>query len=62
MQKTVLCYGDSNTYGYVPETGMRYPREVRYPGKLQMLLGDDYAVIEEGCNGRTTLQDDPIDG
>ena len=20
--KTVLCYGDSNTYGYVPETGM----------------------------------------
>ncbi len=62
MQKTVLCYGDSNTYGYVPETGMRYPREVRYPGKLQMLLGDDYAVIEEGCNGRTTIHDDPIDG
>lgn len=59
---TVLCYGDSNTYGYVPETGMRYPKDVRYPGRLQMLLGDDYTVIEEGCNGRTTIHDDPIDG
>ncbi len=60
--KTVLCYGDSNTYGYVPETGMRYPRDVRYPGQLKMLLGDGYSVIEEGCNGRTTIHDDPIDG
>ena len=60
--KTVLCYGDSNTYGYIPETGMRYPRDVRYPGRLQMLLGDDYTVVEEGCNGRTTIHDDPVDG
>ncbi len=59
---TVLCYGDSNTYGYVPETGMRYPRNVRYPGKLQELLGDSFQVIEEGCNGRTTIHDDPEDG
>ena len=41
---------------------MRYPRNVRYPGVLQELLGDDYTVIEEGCNGRTTIHDDPIDG
>ncbi len=60
--KTVLCYGDSNTYGYIPETGMRYPKDVRYPGVLQVLLGDDYSVIEEGCNGRTTTHDDPVDG
>ena len=60
--KTVLCYGDSNTYGYIPETGMRYPRDVRYSGRLQLLLGDDYSVVEEGCNGRTTIHDDPIDG
>ncbi len=60
--KTVLCYGDSNTFGFVPETGMRYPRDVRYPGRLQTLLGEDYEVIEEGCNGRTTIHDDPIDG
>ena len=62
MKKTVLCYGDSNTYGYVPETGMRYAGDVRYPGRLKILLGDDYEVIEEGCNGRTTIHDDPIDG
>ncbi|MCR5661617.1 MAG: SGNH/GDSL hydrolase family protein [bacterium] len=60
--KTVLCYGDSNTFGYNPETGMRYPRNIRYSGILQNLLGDEYTVIEEGCNGRTTIQDDPIDG
>ena len=62
MTKTILCYGDSNTYGYIPENGMRYPKEIRYPGKLQILLGDDYHVIEEGCNGRTTIHDDPQDG
>ena len=62
MNKTILCYGDSNTYGYIPETRMRYPRDIRYPGKLQLLLGDDHEVIEEGCNGRTTTHDDPVDG
>ena len=61
-QTTVLCYGDSNTYGYVPETGLRYPKDVRYPGRLQELLGDGFEVIEEGCNGRTTIHDDPVDG
>ena len=60
--KNILCFGDSNTYGYIPENGMRYPKEIRYPGKLQILLGDDYHVIEEGCNGRTTIHDDPQDG
>ena len=59
--RTVLCYGDSNTYGFVPETGMRYPKDVRYPGRLQILLGDEYNVIEEGCNGRTAISDHPID-
>lgn len=60
--KTVLCYGDSNTFGYVPGSGMRYSYDVRYPGRLQMLLGDEYRIIEEGCSGRTTIHDDPIDG
>ena len=62
MSKTILCYGDSNTYGFVPETGRRYPKDVRYTGRLQMLLGDGYTVIEEGCNGRTTIHDDPLEG
>ena len=62
MPKTILCYGDSNTYGYVPETGLRYPKDVRWPGRLQSLLGAAYEVVEEGCNGRTTIYDDPVDG
>ena len=59
---TVLCYGDSNTYGYSPYTGGRYPRDVRYTGRLQTLLGEEYSVVEEGCNGRTTIHDDPVEG
>ncbi|MCR4907822.1 MAG: SGNH/GDSL hydrolase family protein [Lachnospiraceae bacterium] len=60
--KTILCYGDSNTYGYIPLSGMRYPKDVRWPGRLQNLLGNDYCVIEEGCSGRTTVYDDPFEG
>lgn len=51
--KTILCYGDSNTYGYDPRDGLRYGEEVRWPGVLRRLLGDGYRIIEEGCNGRT---------
>ncbi|MBO4425958.1 MAG: SGNH/GDSL hydrolase family protein [Clostridiales bacterium] len=59
--KTVVCYGDSNTYGYDPATGGRYDEKTRWPRVLQRLLGDDYSVVEEGCNGRTTVFDDPKD-
>lgn len=51
---TVLCFGDSNTYGYNPRTGTRYPSYMRYPAVLQRFLGEDYTVIAEGLNGRTT--------
>lgn len=60
--KTVLCFGDSNTYGYNPSTGLRYPESIRWTALLQKMLGADYRVIEEGCNGRTTVFDDPIEG
>ena len=60
--KTVLCFGDSNTYGYDPSTGLRYPESVRWTALLQKHLGSEYRVIEEGCNGRTTVFDDPIEG
>ena len=60
--KTVLCYGDSNTYGYNPANGFRYPAGVRWPGVLRRLLGPEYDLIEEGCNGRTTVFDDPLEG
>jgi len=56
---SVLCFGDSNTWGFVPGTGARYDLNTRWPGVLQGLLGPDYRVIEEGFNGRTTIWDDP---
>lgn len=62
-QKIILCYGDSNTWGYVPCANstnfrlMRYIRYERWTGLLQKLLGNDYYVIEEGLNGRTTNLD-----
>ncbi len=52
--KTILCYGDSNTWGYIPGSGgARFSRDERWPGVLQHEL-------EEGLNGRTTIFDDPI--
>ncbi|AYE33269.1 SGNH/GDSL hydrolase family protein [Clostridium septicum] len=59
--KKILCYGDSNTYGYIPGTGERYTSKERWTGILQDLLGDGFCVIEEGLNGRTTVLDDPED-
>ena len=52
---TVLCYGDSNTWGQKPEKkGGRFSANIRWPGALQDILGDNYYVIEEGLNSRTT--------
>ncbi|MFC1959759.1 SGNH/GDSL hydrolase family protein [Chloroflexota bacterium] len=59
--KTVLCYGDSNTWGWDAFALGRHPRHVRWPGVLQAALGEDFYVIEEGLNGRTTVWDDPIE-
>jgi lysophospholipase L1-like esterase len=56
---TILCYGDSNTWGYTPGTGKRYERHERWTGVLQQSLGNSAIVIEEGLNGRTTVLDDP---
>lgn len=56
--KNILCFGDSNTYGLKPDGTGRYDFVVRYPGKLQALLGSEYHIIEEGCPGRTTVFED----
>ena len=61
-EKTILCYGDSNTWGWNPSTQDRYARHERWPGVLRQELGEGYLVIEEGLNGRTTVWDDPIEG
>jgi lysophospholipase L1-like esterase len=62
MTKTVLCYGDSNTWGYDPVSQDRFPRAVRWPCVLRKELGEGYWVLEEGLNGRTTVWPDPIEG
>lgn len=59
--KTILCYGDSNTYGLKSDLVSRYDRETRWTGILQKNLGSDYYVIEEGLGGRTTVWDDPVE-
>lgn len=59
--RTILCYGDSNTYGLKSDLQTRYPRNQRWTGILQNRLGDDYYVIEEGLGGRTTVWDDPVE-
>jgi lysophospholipase L1-like esterase len=64
--KTILCYGDSNTWGAVPLQSLelieRFGRTERWTGVLQRELGQEYEIIAEGCNGRTTVWDDPIEG
>jgi lysophospholipase L1-like esterase len=63
--KTILCYGDSNTWGAKPLVrpgeNRRYDLHERWPGVLRDQLGEDYWVIEEGLGGRTTIHDDPYE-
>jgi len=57
--KRILCFGDSNTWGYIPGKRTRFSPNVRWTGVAQKLLGDEYLLIEEGLNGRTTVYDNP---
>lgn len=59
-EKTVLCYGDSITWGYNPANQGRMAANERWSGVLGKGLGHKYHVIEEGLNGRTTVWDDPL--
>ncbi|MBB4231463.1 SGNH/GDSL hydrolase family protein [Rhizobium mongolense] len=60
MTKTVLCYGDSLTWGYDPVSLRRHAYEDRWPSVLQAALGGAAHVIPEGMNGRTTAFDDHL--
>lgn len=60
MRKThIVCFGDSNTWGYDAQTNGRFDDDSRWTRRLQQLLGDHYLVCEEGVSGRTTVFDDP---
>ena len=65
--KTILCFGDSNTWGWDADnidkqTGLanRFSFKERWPGIMQGILGSDFRVIEDALNGRTTSFDDPL--
>lgn len=58
--KTVLCYGDSLTWGYDAAGPGRHAFEDRWPSVLQTELGAGVNVIAEGLNGRTTAFDDHL--
>ncbi len=48
--KKILCFGDSNTYGYDPQSffGGRYEADVRWTGLLE---ADGWTVVNCGQNG-----------
>jgi lysophospholipase L1-like esterase len=67
--KTILCYGDSNTWGDDPKTGNRYDHKTRWPMVMAQILNrdclpdePDWHVVEEGLCGRTTCREDPVEG
>lgn len=64
LVRSVLCFGDSNTYGQVPGGGPleRYTVDQRWPRILEIALGAGWHIVEEGLSGRTTVHDDPIEG
>ncbi len=60
--KTIVFFGDSNTWGADPkQPGKRLAPDRRFTGITRELLGKEYLVAEEGVCGRTTAFDDPIE-
>jgi lysophospholipase L1-like esterase len=61
--KQILVYGDSLTWGIVPDTRRRLAFAARWPGVLESGLverGLPVRVIEDCLNGRRTVFDDPL--
>ena len=61
--RQILVYGDSLTWGIIPDTRRRLPFEARWPGVLEHELltrGEQVRVIEDCLNGRRTVWDDPF--
>ena len=56
----ILCFGDSNTWGYKPDKTGRFDEKTRWTGLLQQKLGPEYHIIEEGLCGRTTIFQDEL--
>ncbi|MTH97164.1 SGNH/GDSL hydrolase family protein [Roseibium sp. RKSG952] len=59
---SVVCFGDSLTWGFNPVDRTRYGHDLRWTRMLQTELGEGFHVVEEGLNGRTTVFEDPMNG
>lgn len=57
--KKIICYGDSNTFGYNPSDGTQYDENTRWTSVLQKRLGAEYEVINEGMCDRTGFVNNP---
>ena len=57
--KNIICYGDSNTFGYNPKDNSRFDEDIRWTAVLQKKLGKEYHVINEGMCNRTGFVDNP---
>jgi len=58
-RKRILCFGDSYTWGYIPWSNHeRFSENIRFPKKLQELLGEKFEIIEEWLNSRTLNSED----
>jgi lysophospholipase L1-like esterase len=61
--RQILVYGDSLTWGIIPDTRKRLQFEERWPGVLENKLnasGQHVRVLEDCLNGRRTVWDDPF--
>ena len=59
----VLIYGDSLTWGIIPNTRERFPFDARWPGVFENRInssGRQIRVIEDCLNGRRTVWEDPF--
>ena len=54
----ILVYGDSLSWGIIPNSRDRLVFAKRWTGVLQQKLGGECRVIEECLNGRTTIFND----
>lgn len=62
-QIRILCYGDSNTWGYISGSDhQRYGNNERWTRLLAKLLGNNFEIIEEGLNSRTLISNDTRPG
>lgn len=57
--RKILCFGDSNTFGFNPANGARLGADARWTGILQTLCRGKFEIVEAGCNNRTAFAENP---